>query len=54
MKLATSAPERQREDVLTATASVGGHIIGWADHWEVSGAGRCLGLVRLSPALVVR
>ncbi|MGW7638277.1 recombinase family protein [Streptomyces decoyicus] len=38
MKLATSSPERQREDVLTAAASVGGHIIGWADDWEVSGA----------------
>lgn len=31
MKLVTSSPERQREDVLTAAASVGGHIIGWAD-----------------------
>ncbi|WP_432143794.1 recombinase family protein [Streptomyces sp. bgisy084] len=38
MKLAKSSPERQREDVLTAAASVGGHIIGWADDWEVSGA----------------
>ncbi|WP_326616882.1 integrase [Streptomyces decoyicus] len=38
MKPATSSPERQREDVLTAAASVGGHIIGWADDWEVSGA----------------
>nr|WSX24150.1 recombinase family protein [Streptomyces tubercidicus] len=38
MKLATSSPERQREDVLAAAASVGGHIIGWADDWEVSGA----------------
>ncbi|MGW0838774.1 recombinase family protein [Streptomyces sp. NPDC002787] len=38
MKLATSSPERQREDVLTTAASVGGHIIGWADDWEVSGA----------------
>lgn len=37
MRLATSSPERQREDVLTAAASVGGHIIGWADDWEVSG-----------------
>ncbi|MEV7236277.1 transposase [Streptomyces sp. NPDC051020] len=38
MKLATSSPERQRENVLTAAASVGAHIIGWADDWEVSGA----------------
>ncbi|MGA5295739.1 MFS transporter [Streptomyces koyangensis] len=38
MQLATSSPERQRENVLTAAASVGAHIIGWADDWEVSGA----------------
>ncbi|GAA3477785.1 hypothetical protein GCM10018966_023150 [Streptomyces yanii] len=38
VKLATSSPERQRENVLTAAASVGAHIIGWADDWEVSGA----------------
>jgi DNA invertase Pin-like site-specific DNA recombinase len=38
VKLATSSPERQRESVLTAAASVGAHIIGWADDWEVSGA----------------
>ncbi|MFJ8942436.1 hypothetical protein ACIRG4_03955 [Streptomyces sp. NPDC102395] len=36
MKLPTSSPERQREDVLTAAAPVGGHIVGWADDWEVS------------------
>ncbi len=38
VKSATSSPERQRENVLTAAASVGAHIIGWADDWEVSGA----------------
>ncbi|MFF2330977.1 MULTISPECIES: recombinase family protein [unclassified Streptomyces] len=38
VKLATSSPERQRENVLAAAASVGAHIIGWADDWEVSGA----------------
>ncbi|MFH8616216.1 recombinase family protein [Streptomyces sp. NPDC017979] len=38
MKLATTSPERQRTDVLTAAASIGGHIIGWVDDWEVSGA----------------
>lgn len=38
VQLATSSPERQRENVLTAAASVGAHIIGWADDWEVSGA----------------
>ncbi|MGW7244755.1 recombinase family protein [Streptomyces decoyicus] len=37
MKPATSSAERQREDVLTAAASVGGHVIGWADDWELSG-----------------
>src|SRR4051812_11967341 len=35
---ATYSPARQAEQVLEATASVGGHIIGWADDWEVSGA----------------
>lgn len=29
VKPATSSPERQREKVLTAAASVGAHIIGW-------------------------
>jgi hypothetical protein len=38
MKLATSSPERQCDDILTAVGAVGGHIIGWADDWEVSGA----------------
>ncbi|MFI0734141.1 recombinase family protein [Streptomyces sp. NPDC021225] len=37
VKLATSSPERQPEYGLTAAASVGGHIVGWADDWEVSG-----------------
>ncbi|MFE5938569.1 recombinase family protein [Streptomyces sp. NPDC056470] len=38
VKAATTSPERQREDVLAAAASVGGHIIDRADDWEVSGA----------------
>ncbi|MFF9560581.1 recombinase family protein [Streptomyces albus] len=38
MEAATTSPERQRQDVLTAAVSIGGHIIGWADVWEVSGA----------------
>ncbi|MCK1812874.1 recombinase family protein [Streptomyces sp. XM4011] len=38
MKAATSSPERQLEDVVAAAESVGGHIMGWADGWEVSGA----------------
>jgi len=37
MKAATTSPERQRADVLSAVAAIGGHIIGWADDWEVSG-----------------
>ena len=35
---ATSSPEKQEDQVLRAAASVGGHIIDWADDWEVSGA----------------
>jgi DNA invertase Pin-like site-specific DNA recombinase len=51
MKAATSSPERQREDVLTAAASVGGHIIGWADDWEVSGATDPMTRPKLGPWL---
>lgn len=35
---ATNSPEKQGDQVSKATASAGGHIIGWADDWEVSGA----------------
>ncbi|MGW0734813.1 recombinase family protein [Streptomyces sp. NPDC002851] len=38
VKAATSSPERQRSDVLAAAASMGAHIIGWSDDWEVPGA----------------
>lgn len=38
VKPATSSSERRRENVLTAAASVGAHVTGWADAWEVSGA----------------
>ena len=34
----TSSPQRQADQILQATAGVGGHIIAWADDWEVSGA----------------
>ncbi len=34
---ATSSPERQRDHVLAVTKGYGGHIIAWADDWEVSG-----------------
>ncbi|WP_406324150.1 recombinase family protein [Streptomyces niveus] len=35
---ATSSPGKQRDQVLSATEGVDGHIIAWADDWEVSGA----------------
>ncbi|MFI0940279.1 recombinase family protein [Streptomyces sp. NPDC021020] len=35
---ATSSPARQGEQVLAAVAGMGGHVIAWADDWEVSGA----------------
>ena len=34
----TSSPTRQADQILDATADVEGHIIAWADDWEVSGA----------------
>ncbi|UXY29455.1 recombinase family protein [Streptomyces sp. HUAS TT20] len=34
----TNSPEKQGDLILKATTEVGGHIIGWADDWEVSGA----------------
>ena len=34
----TSSPERQAEQVLEAAKREGGHVIGWGDDWEVSGA----------------
>jgi site-specific DNA recombinase len=34
----TSSPQRQGDQILQATADAGGHIIAWADDWEVSGA----------------
>ncbi|MGW8327300.1 recombinase family protein [Streptomyces sp. NPDC055897] len=34
----TSSPERQQNLILDAVEAVGGHIIAWADDWEVSGA----------------
>lgn len=46
-----SSPERQRENVLTAAASVGAHIIGWADDWEVSGASDPVTRPKLGPWL---
>lgn len=37
-KDATSSPEKQEAQNLKAAASVGGHVIAWADDWEASGA----------------
>ena len=34
----TSSPQRQGDQILQATGDAGGHIIAWADDWEVSGA----------------
>lgn len=48
---ATTSPERQREQVLAAVEAVGGHIIAWADDWEVSGATDPLTRPQLGPWL---
>lgn len=34
----TSSPQEQANQILRAAADAGGHIIAWADDWEVSGA----------------
>ena len=51
MKGTTFSPENQRADVLSAASAVGGHIIGWADDWEVSGATDPLTRPKLGPWL---
>ncbi|WTS35791.1 recombinase family protein [Streptomyces sp. NBC_00111] len=51
MSASTSSPERQREDVLAAVKAVGGHVIAWADDWEVSGATDPMTRPRLGPWL---
>ncbi|MET8192070.1 recombinase family protein [Streptomyces sp. NPDC005246] len=48
---ATWSPARQRDNVLSAVASVGGHVIAWADDWEVSGATNPLDRPQLGPWL---
>ncbi|NEB32755.1 recombinase family protein [Streptomyces sp. SID14446] len=48
---ATWSPARQRDNVLSAVASVGGHVIDWADDWEVSGATNPLDRPQLGPWL---
>lgn len=49
---ASSSPERQEDQVQRAAASVGGHIIDWADDWEVSGATDPLTRAGLGPWLL--
>ncbi|WP_236047230.1 recombinase family protein [Streptacidiphilus fuscans] len=34
----TSSPERQAQQIIAAVEEAGGHVIAWADDWEVSGA----------------
>lgn len=48
---ATSSPERQRDHVLSAAEADGGHIIAWADDWEVSGATNPMTRPKLGPWL---
>ncbi|MGV9271523.1 recombinase family protein [Kitasatospora sp. NPDC003701] len=38
VRASTSSPARQMEYDFHAAEEIGGHIIGWADDWEVSGA----------------
>ncbi|MFJ6217356.1 recombinase family protein [Streptomyces sp. NPDC092296] len=35
---ATNSPERQAQQIVASATDAGGHIIAWADDWEVSGA----------------
>ncbi|MBT2482518.1 recombinase family protein [Streptomyces sp. ISL-94] len=48
---ASWSPERQRQNVLSAVQSVNGHVIAWADDWEVSGATNPLDRPQLGPWL---
>ncbi|MFJ6465546.1 recombinase family protein [Streptomyces sp. NPDC091387] len=51
MSASTSSPERQRDDVLATVKAAGGHVIAWADDWEVSGATDPMTRPRLGPWL---
>ncbi|MDH6130832.1 hypothetical protein P3T37_000199 [Kitasatospora sp. MAA4] len=51
MQAATSSPARQRDPILDAAGRAGGHIIGWADDWEVSGASDPFTRPKLGPWL---
>jgi DNA invertase Pin-like site-specific DNA recombinase len=48
---ATNSPEKQRGQVAEATKAVGGHLIGWAEDLEVSGAMDPLTRPQLGPWL---
>lgn len=48
---ATSSPERQARQNIDVVGRIGGHIIGWADDWEVSGAVNPLERPALGPWL---
>ncbi|NEA74791.1 recombinase family protein [Streptomyces sp. SID13588] len=48
---ATNSPERQLDQVLGAVEAHGGHVIAWADDWEVSGATDPLTRAGLGPWL---
>ncbi|MFI1940306.1 recombinase family protein [Streptomyces purpureus] len=48
---ATNSPDRQLDQVLSAVEAIGGHVIAWADDWEVSGATDPLTRAGLGPWL---
>ncbi|WP_058047147.1 recombinase family protein [Streptomyces roseifaciens] len=47
----TNSPEKQLGQVLSAVEAVGGHVIAWADDWEVSGATDPMTRPKLGPWL---
>ncbi|MET9417522.1 recombinase family protein [Streptomyces klenkii] len=47
----TNSPEKQQNHILSAVEAVGGHVIAWADDWEVSGATDPLTRPKLGPWL---
>lgn len=51
VKGSTSSPGKQEKQTRAAVAAVGGHIIAWADDWEVSGAINPLDRPALGPWL---
>ncbi|MFE7115838.1 recombinase family protein [Streptomyces sp. NPDC057654] len=47
----TNSPQKQQNHILSAVEAVGGHVIAWADDWEVSGATNPLTRPKLGPWL---